>query len=301
MGMIEKGESICKMKGTMNKLLLLSVLCLTVFVTYAQQHTDALRKALLKTNDGTVLVAAHRAAHAVYPENSLDAIREAIRLGVDIVELDVKVSKDGVPFLLHDRTLDRTTTGHGDPELLTWEELQSLYVVNRGQQTTLKIPTLEEALRVAKDKILIDFDLKTDRMPEVLAVVDKTGTEDMIIFFDSDYNTLQQVKQWRNTALLMPRAHSLVEADSAIQLFTPAIVHIDDSFYEPATVKLLKENSCRIWMNTLNDLDEKIKAGKPKKVLKPLLAGGVNILQTDEPELLLKTLEKMGRRPAFSH
>ena len=80
-----------------------------------QERSAALRKKLLDPN-GEVMVASHRAAHAKYPENSIDAIREAIRLQVDIIEIDVKVSKDGVPFLMHDRTMNRTTNGKGDPE-----------------------------------------------------------------------------------------------------------------------------------------------------------------------------------------
>src|SRR5687767_2762637 len=86
----------------------------------AQERAIELRRKLLDPN-GDVMVAAHRAAHAKYPENSIDAIQEAIRLKVDIIEIDVKVSKDGVPFLMHDRTMDRTTNGKGDPEELTWD------------------------------------------------------------------------------------------------------------------------------------------------------------------------------------
>src|SRR5690349_16918577 len=108
----------------------------------AQERAIELRRKLLDPN-GDVLVAAHRAAHAKYPENSIEAIREAIRLNVDIIEIDVKVSKDGIPFLMHDRTMDRTTNGKGDPEELTWEELQKLSIVDKGKATKGKIPSLE--------------------------------------------------------------------------------------------------------------------------------------------------------------
>ena len=60
----------------------------------------------------------------------------SIKLGVDIIEIDVKVSKDGVPFLMHDHTMDRTTTGKGDPEEFTWEELQQFFIVDKGKKTT---------------------------------------------------------------------------------------------------------------------------------------------------------------------
>src|SRR5690349_5804539 len=60
-----------------------------------------------------VLVAAHRSAHLVHPENSLAAIRDAIAIGADIIEVDVRKTKDGVYVLLHDEKIDRTTTAKG--------------------------------------------------------------------------------------------------------------------------------------------------------------------------------------------
>src|SRR4051794_15925342 len=56
-----------------------------------------------------VMIAAHRSAHLVHPENSLAAIRDAIEIGADIIELDVRKTKDGVYVLLHDENIDRTT------------------------------------------------------------------------------------------------------------------------------------------------------------------------------------------------
>ena len=94
-----------------------------------------------------VMVAAHRAAHNIHPENSLPAIQHAIDLGVDIIELDVKVSKDGIPFLMHDGTIDRTTNGTGDGEAYTMEELKKLRLKNNdGSLSDETVPTFEEAL-----------------------------------------------------------------------------------------------------------------------------------------------------------
>jgi glycerophosphoryl diester phosphodiesterase len=116
----------------MKKIVALQFLLLWNYIAFSQLTTDELRRNLLKSSSGSVMVAAHRGAHAKFPENSVGAIKEAIRLKVDIVEIDVKVSKDGVPFLMHDRTMDRTTTGKGDPELFTWEELQQFNIVDTG-------------------------------------------------------------------------------------------------------------------------------------------------------------------------
>ncbi|NDV14254.1 glycerophosphodiester phosphodiesterase [Crenobacter caeni] len=69
---------------------------------------------------------AHRLGGALAPENTLAGLRLAARLGVRAVECDVKLSADGVPFLLHDDTLERTTDGHGPAATQPWAALQAL-------------------------------------------------------------------------------------------------------------------------------------------------------------------------------
>jgi glycerophosphoryl diester phosphodiesterase len=269
---------------------------LLVSVVAVGQNADKLRAELLDASSKKVLVASHRATHNVYPENSLMAIKEAIRLGVDIIEIDVKVSNDGIPFLMHDRTMNRTTTGKGDPEEFTWAELSQLYIVDKGKQTKYRIPTLEEALTLAKGKILVDLDLKTDRMEKIIEVVNRTNTREIVCFFDSDYGTLSRVQKAGKEYMIMPRAYSVAQADSAITLFHPPVVHIDFSFYTPECIQLIRSHNARVWINALGDPDKDIRSGKSKEALKVLLANGANIIQTDEPKLLLKALKKGGYR-----
>jgi glycerophosphoryl diester phosphodiesterase len=260
-------------------------------IDVSAQRAEDLRRKLLDP-EGEVLVAAHRAAHAKYPENSLDAIREAIRLKVDIIEIDVKVSKDGVPFLMHDRTMDRTTNGKGDPEEFTWEELQGLAIVEKGKVTRLKIPSLEQALNEAHGKILVDLDLKTDRLDDLFRIVEKTSMQDYVLFFDSDYNVLQRVQKKSRNFMIMPRVYNAAQADSAVMLFDPPVVHIDFDCYTDETVDIIKGSMARIWINALGDPDVDIRNGKPKKALKKLLEKRASIVQTDEPALLLEALHK---------
>jgi glycerophosphoryl diester phosphodiesterase len=69
---------------------------------------------------------AHRGAGKLAPENTLAAFRLGAQHGYRAFECDVKLSRDGVPFLLHDDTLERTTNGHGDAAARTWAELSTL-------------------------------------------------------------------------------------------------------------------------------------------------------------------------------
>ena len=88
-------------------------------------------------------IAAHRGGARLWPENSLTAFRGALGLGVDLVELDVHQTRDGEVVVVHDPTLERTTTGRGAVRELTWAELSPVIV--RGT-TDERLPRLAEVL-----------------------------------------------------------------------------------------------------------------------------------------------------------
>ena len=270
---------------------LLLQLSLTAF---AQKPVDKIRKEFLDSHSSNVLVASHRAVHHELPENSLPAIKEAIRLGVDIIEIDVKVSKDGVPMLMHDGKVDRTTNGKGDLETQNFDELRKLRLTSNGKLTDEKIPTLEEALNVAKGKILIDLDLKTDRINEVMEVVENTKTTDITFFFDSDYTVLSKVDSVSKKFMIMPRVHDLAMADSALNLFNPEVIHIDTKTNTTEVTSRIKTGKARIWINALGKPDQEIGQGRAKEAVDELIINGANIIQTDEPERLLKYLKSVG-------
>ena len=99
------------------------------------------------------LVIAHRTAAALAPENSLPGIRQAALCRADWVELDVRLSRDGELVLMHDESLDRTTSGCGLVADLSLEELRCLRLRNRDgrlHQDSM-VPTLKEAVSLARD------------------------------------------------------------------------------------------------------------------------------------------------------
>lgn len=253
---------------------------------------------LARPYNPAVLVAAHRGLHHDHPENSIAAIKASIEQGVDIVEIDVKVSKDGIPFLLHDKTLNRTTNGKGDAEQMTWKQLSRLRLKHHDTLTDRRIPTLEEALRVAKGSILLDLDLKTDRIQPVIDLVKQSGLREELLFFDSDYASLKKIKEADEMLKLMPRAYDDAMADSAIRLFTPAILHLDENCYTDSSVRFIKDRGVAVWMNALGDIDKQLvgKQDDDVPLLEQLIQGGTNVIQTDEPQKLLYYLKKRGLR-----
>lgn len=281
------------------RLTLFTLLTLFIVSCQTQPHTpvDDILNNFRDAHSNSVLVAAHRAGHNGNPENSLSAIQHAVDIGVDIIELDVKVTLDSVVVLNHDRTIDRTTNGTGDPENYTWVELSKFQLkMPDGTLTEEHLATFEEALKITKGKAMVDIDIKTSNLKPVADVINKTGTWNQVFFFDNDYDALKEVLSMKADAMLMPRAYSYEMADSALNVFHPEVIHIDESFYTQRLTKLIKEGNARIWINALGDQDDLIRKGNMDEALNNLLKYGANIIQTDEPELLIPALKAKGLR-----
>ena len=276
----------------MKKLIGFLLISVYASLVFGQKGVDQIRAELLDSESNIVLVAAHRAAHLNHPENSIPAIKAAIEMGVDILELDVKVTKDSIPILMHDRTIDRTTTGTGEPSEFTYKELMKLRLVHNGVTTKEKIPTFKQALKLAKGKVLIDIDIKTDKLDPIIAEIKRQKLEDHVFWFDNDFEALDYVESIDKDFMLMPRAYSYEMADSAITRFQPELIHIDFSFYDKEVVELIKTNRARVWINALGEPDKLLAEGKEDEALEGLLKHGANVIQTDQPAILIRALEK---------
>lgn len=99
-------------------------------------------------------VIGHRGAAAYAPENTLEGIHTAADMGVEWVELDVKLTRDNVPVIFHDETLDRTTNGSGNMKDTDYEDLKQLEAGSwyADSFTGIKIPTLEEAVDILLER-----------------------------------------------------------------------------------------------------------------------------------------------------
>lgn len=108
------------------------------------------------------LVIAHRGYRAKYPENTLSAFRAALEAGVQMIELDVMLTRDRKVVVIHDPILDRTTNGQGQVHDFTLEELKGLDAGSwfHPAFTGERIPTLEETLELVKDRALVNIEIK---------------------------------------------------------------------------------------------------------------------------------------------
>jgi glycerophosphoryl diester phosphodiesterase len=151
--------------------------------------------------DSPSRVIAHRGFSSQAPENTLVAIEKAIEIGADMVEIDVTVTSDGEVILLHDETLDRTTTGTGLPTDRTLTEIRQLDAGSwfAPEYAGEPIPTLAEALETVKDRILINIEIKSEAVehgvvPEVAALIVEHGMLDQVVVSSFSPEALRLMK-----------------------------------------------------------------------------------------------------------
>ena len=146
------------MKTLVKFLFALAVLAAVLSCTQSNelQYATRAEKILAEINDPEsdyVAVISHRGDWRNYPENSIPAIESVIRMGADMVEIDVSMTRDSVLVLCHDNTIDRTTNGKGRVSDITYDSLMT-FNLKRAHNVvidTLKMPTLKEALLCCKD------------------------------------------------------------------------------------------------------------------------------------------------------
>jgi glycerophosphoryl diester phosphodiesterase len=148
------------------------------------------------------LCIAHRGASVEAPENTLRAFQRALELGVDGIELDVQVTRDGIPVVFHDFTLTRLTGTRGRLADRTWAELQKLRV--RGEP----IPTLAETLSLTRKRALVQIEIKKGApLAPILAAIRKTASTKYVILASFEPDILRQA------ATLAPKLPRMLIAD----------------------------------------------------------------------------------------
>lgn len=144
--------------------LAICIIPLSASVQHQQIKIQHPRAALTTVSPNlNINIVAHRGASKFAPENTLPAIVKAIAMGAQFIELDIRISADGTPVIIHDKTVDRTTNGTGIVGQLSLAELQQLDAGSWFDPTFAgaRIPTLEEALAVIAGKACVLWDPKS--------------------------------------------------------------------------------------------------------------------------------------------
>lgn len=293
-------------------ILLLAVLALSTTGMTAQNRAETLRQHLMDRDTSYVMVVAHRGDWCYQPENSIAAIEHAISIGADIVEVDLQMTKDSILILMHDNTLDRTTTGKGLVADMPMDQIRRLYLKSGCDiRTTHRVPTLEEAMMAVKGRVLINLD-KADRyFPQVMKVLEKTGTTRQVIMKGGKHadEVTRLYGQYLDKIIYMPvvklaRKDVSKRMKDYIKKLNPTAIEMvwnsNTDMKVPQEMRRLVEGKSLIWYNTLEAVlaaghDDDMALEDPDAAYGFLIDRlGSKIIQTDRAEYLLKYLQGRG-------
>ena len=265
-------------------------------------------------NSKYVVVACHRGDWRNYPENSIPAIESIIRMGADIMELDLKLTKDSVLVLSHDWTIDRCTTGKGRVSDYTLDELKQFRLRRAHGVATdsLHICTLREALECCKDRICVNVDQGYEYYDMVLAITEELGVTDQILIKGkhSVASVAEKMASHEHNMMYMPIID--IQKEQGQKLFqeymdTKTVPLAYEVCWKKLTpevsdcFKKVVESGSKLWVNTIwgslcgyLDDDKALDCGDPAEVYDQVIALGASMIQTDRPEQLLNYLRKKG-------
>lgn len=246
---------------------------------------------------------AHRADWRNHPENSLSSIQSCIDNGVDVLELDIRKTSDGVMILMHDSTVSRTTNGTGSVSSMTLAQIRALRLLHNGEVTTEQVPTLEEAMLLAKNHCMVYLD-KTypNALAETIAVLQSTGTVDNGIWRAT--GSAQSVVTTYTNAGIDPTkvniafrvvcagttSPSVATIMSELAIVNPGSLQVNydnaaHPIFDAANIAAIRALGTRIFVNTMHD-------GRVHKDPNPgaqptdwdwLVDHGVTVIETDRP------------------
>lgn len=280
-------------------------------------RTEKILAEINDPNSDYVVVISHRGDWRNYPENSIPAIESIIRMGVDMMELDVKMTKDSVLVLMHDRTIDRMTNGKGKVCDITYDSLMTFNMKRAHNVATdsLKVPTLREALLCCKDRILVNVDHAYPYYNEIVALTEELGmTGQVLMKGKSNIDKVNEdMSKHENNLLYMPIIDINKPKGQALfaEYMERGVVPMayEVCWQEPGTeidecVAKIHQTGAKLWINTFwpsvcggfgNDDDAALAANDPAEVYSQYIEMGASMIQTDRPEMLLNYLRSIGR------
>ena len=226
-------------------------------------------------------IVCHRGVKIFTPENTLSAIDLAICLGFNIVEIDVRQTKDGVPVVLHDSSLNRTTDGSGEIKKMNYADVSKLDAGSWFDPSFAgePVPRLEDILVHAKGWLEVYIEIK-EAEPEILfELVQRFGMLGDCFFWCKDIKVMDQLRSLNKDVRLMARRYDFQTLKDAIERHNPQIIEFDSLKFTNEELKQCQE---------LGILSMPYYTGFNLDIFKALFNSGVDILHLKNPKLIKK-------------
>ena len=268
-----------------------NITCLFLIICNIQIYAQ---RATLPEAKHRFIVIAHRGDHVEVPENTLAAYENAIKNGVDFVEIDLRTTKDSALVIMHDATVDRMTNGKGKISDLTYAEVRKLKVIDKRRDSTktYPVPSFEEVLQTCRNKIYIYLDFKDASVQQSYNMIKRYGMEKQVIVY---INSRFQYQEGRRLVPSMPvmlsRPDNIKNENELNTLLAKYPLELLDGDYSDYTAEMVKA-AAAAGKTAWPDIQSPNEDHNWDKALQLGFKG----LQTDHPKALIEYLKKKGLR-----
>lgn len=236
------------------------------------------------------IVVGHRGAMLFAPENTIASIEKAIEMGADMIEMDIRQTKDGYLVLMHDASLKRTTNGTGKVEDVSLEYLMTLDAGShfRKEYEGEMIPTLRQALQALKGKGLPDIDFKKGDPKLLVKILEEEGflEDGNVTMHTGNQEYIEAVQELTDKILLRPSCYGGIAAlDDCMEKRKMSVVNVNWRSFSREYADAIHKRGLKVFVNTLGRASD-----KPKN-MKKALAAGADYIQTDHLDELMPLLQ----------
>ena len=236
-------------------------------------------------------VIAHRGFSSAAPENTLAAVRAAIEVGADMVEIDVTLTADGQVVVIHDETVDRTSDGSGEVFRFKLAEIQTLDAGSWFSPAFAgeRIPTLDAVLAEVEGRILLNVEIKSEAVDrgivaKVAAAIRERGMTDQVVVSSFAPTALDQMQgaapEIRTAVLFSQKLHKGQDPVEIVNGVGASVLHIKRTRLTRKMLRRCHENGIPVGIYTVN---------KPRR-MRRMAEKGIDAVFTDHPDRFLEIL-----------
>ena len=235
-----------------------------------------------------VVAISHRGEHLHHPENTVPAFQEAIRVGADFIEVDVQTTADGQLVLSHDGTVDRCTDGHGKVSEMTFEQVEALDAgIKTGPEFAgTRIPTFDQALDLAREKIGIYVDVKNASARDLVAHIDGHGMTEHVVIY-CGLNLARQIQELSPKLKVMPESNSVEHSKLLVEQLHPRVIAFSGRDFTPEIIAVAKQANALVYVDRMGPTDQ-------PEGWQSAIDVGADGIQTDRPGALVEYLRQRG-------
>ena len=233
-----------------------------------------------------IVAISHRGEHLVRPENTMPAFEEAIRVGADYMEVDVRTTSDGKLVLSHDSTVDRCTDGKGQVDAMTFAQIEALDAgVKKGYPGT-RVPTFDQVLDLARGKIGIYVDIKNASAQDLVSHIAGHGMAEHVVMYCRPA-MCKQLQDLNPTLKVMPESESVEHSKMLVDLLHPPVIAFGAGDFKPEIIAVSKAAKAKVYVDVMGKTDE-------PEGWQAAIDAGADGLQTDRPGPLVEWLRAKG-------